>query len=228
MSMETPSKQDVVLVLLEQANSILVHLDPRIQGVMLPPNYKRQSHLVLQYGLNMPIPIHDLQIDDQGIAATLSFNRSPTWTFVPWAAIFAVIDGEQQRGYQWDTDMPYDLKSPQRPRIVSATNPPLSAVPKKESKRPVLRAIRGGNADPELPEPTRTKESKPATRSSVKPTLVALVNNESTSSTTTEPPREIAPVPSVSSVSTNEELIEPPSKPQKPKRELPPYLRIVK
>jgi hypothetical protein len=43
----------------------------------------------LDYGLDMPRPIPDLETDERGIKATLSFGGEPVGTFVPWAAIIA-------------------------------------------------------------------------------------------------------------------------------------------
>jgi hypothetical protein len=43
-----------------------------------------------EYGLNLPVPIPDLEITDEGIRATLSFNRMPRRTFVPWEAVIQV------------------------------------------------------------------------------------------------------------------------------------------
>jgi hypothetical protein len=48
---------------------------------------------VLSYGLDMPVPISDLEISDAGISATLSFSRLPHKTFVPWEAVVGL------RGY---------------------------------------------------------------------------------------------------------------------------------
>jgi hypothetical protein len=39
---------------------------------------------------NMPIPIPDLEATDAGIFATLSFDRTPCKTFVPWSAVLAM------------------------------------------------------------------------------------------------------------------------------------------
>ena len=44
-----------------------------------------------EYGLNLPVPIDDLEITDIGIRATLSFSRAPRPTFVPWAAVVGII-----------------------------------------------------------------------------------------------------------------------------------------
>jgi len=45
----------------------------------------------LAYGLDMPKPIEDLQVDDTGIHATLSFGGLG-WhkTFVPWEAVLGL------------------------------------------------------------------------------------------------------------------------------------------
>lgn len=57
----------------------------------LPPGLFKEeglfSTITLDYGLNMPIPIPDLKVDESGISATLSFGREPFATFVPWEAV---------------------------------------------------------------------------------------------------------------------------------------------
>ena len=59
-----PRKKDVALELLEHA-TVFVHLDPRAEAVRVPPWFKRQPQLVLQVGLNMAVPIPDLEVDDE-------------------------------------------------------------------------------------------------------------------------------------------------------------------
>jgi len=55
--------------------------------LMTEPWIARETAIHLEYGLDMPVPIADLSITDKGIAATLSFNREPCYTFIPWDAI---------------------------------------------------------------------------------------------------------------------------------------------
>ncbi|MCS6915777.1 MAG: hypothetical protein RMK29_15695 [Myxococcales bacterium] len=121
-----PDKREFLLHLLEDA-WVLVHLDPRHPEVKLPEYLRQQPHLILQYGYNMPVPIVDLQIDDRGISATLSFQRTAHATFVPWAAVFAMADGDR-RGYVWEKDVPKDLKPP--------AVPPPPQEPAKPARRP--------------------------------------------------------------------------------------------
>ena len=56
-----PPKKEVALALLERS-SVYVHLDPRQPPVVVPPWFKKQPQLVLQIGLNMPVPIPDLEV----------------------------------------------------------------------------------------------------------------------------------------------------------------------
>lgn len=66
------------------------HVELKVPESVLPEEGEAR---VLSYGLDMPVPIPDLEITDAGISATLSFSRSPRKTFVPWDAVVGV------RGY---------------------------------------------------------------------------------------------------------------------------------
>lgn len=90
---------------------VMVLFDPRKEKVQLPEYLKKETHVALQYGYHMPIPIRDFQIDDQGISATLSFQQRFSFTFVPWSAVFAISDGEQKNKV-WEKDIPTDLDLP--------------------------------------------------------------------------------------------------------------------
>src|SRR5579859_1055269 len=107
MSSPLPPKREVALALLERS-SVHVHLDPRHANVIVPPVFKSQSQLVLQIGLNMPVPIPDLRLDDDGMSCTLSFNRSPFYCVVPWSSVFAMV-GEDGRGMVWPDDVPAEV-----------------------------------------------------------------------------------------------------------------------
>ena len=76
MANPPPDKHELMLKLLEHG-SVFMHLDPRRPGVIVPLHFRTQSQLVLQIGLNFPIPIRDLEIDAEGVRCTLSFNRQP-------------------------------------------------------------------------------------------------------------------------------------------------------
>ncbi|MBW2522980.1 MAG: hypothetical protein JRI23_02335 [Deltaproteobacteria bacterium] len=126
-----PPKREVALALLE-GPSMFVHLDPRREGVTVPQRFRKQAQLVLQLGLDMAVRIPDLEVTEEGITATLSFNRTPHWCGIPWAAVYALV-GEDGRGMVWPDDVPPEL-------AVAGPRPRLQAVeagkaPKKERKR---------------------------------------------------------------------------------------------
>lgn len=101
------SKKEVTSALLCKGK-VFVHLDPRKLGVVLPPNLRLQPQVVLQIGWDMPVPIPDLSLDEEGIYGTLSFKGVPFTCFLPWRTIFAVV-GEDARGLTWEEDMPAEV-----------------------------------------------------------------------------------------------------------------------
>lgn len=83
--------KDTMLELLASGAYVRVTFDPRHANVNVPPQFRASAELVLEYGYDMPVPIPDLHVGEVGIAATLSFNRQPVPTFVPWVAVTAVV-----------------------------------------------------------------------------------------------------------------------------------------
>jgi stringent starvation protein B len=106
-STERPSKRHAFLALLREGWTSL-HLDARSPGVVVPANLKREAHLVLQYGHDLPIPIPDLEVDDYGVRATLSFSRTAHVTVVPWSAVY-VVACDDGRGVLYTEDVPSDV-----------------------------------------------------------------------------------------------------------------------
>jgi len=109
MTQLLPPKKEVALALLERSN-VDVYLDPRSKGVVVPPQFRREPRLIRKIGLNMPVPIPDLHLDEESMACTLSFNRSPFYCIVPWSTVFAMV-GEDGRGMVWPDDVPHELAS---------------------------------------------------------------------------------------------------------------------
>lgn len=80
-------KKTLFETLLSEEN-VLVLFYPDIDTVI--PDFLRtpeNSVIKFEYGFEMPIPITDLVLTEDGIRATLSFNRTPHSTFVPWKCI---------------------------------------------------------------------------------------------------------------------------------------------
>ncbi|MCB9661380.1 MAG: hypothetical protein R3B40_32515 [Polyangiales bacterium] len=121
-----PDKREVARSLLLRG-SMFVHLDPRVEGVVVPPWLRKQPQLVLQLGLDMVVPIVDLRIDKDGVYGTLSFNRSPFTCIVGWDAIFALA-GDDGRGMVWPESMPPEILAEVEREAGRRGPVPLSAV----------------------------------------------------------------------------------------------------
>ena len=138
--MTLPPKKQVALALLERS-SVFIHLDPRHEQVSVPRWFKAQPQLVLQIGLNMAVRIPDLDVDDDAVSCTLSFNRLPHFCYIPWTAIYALV-GEDGRGMVWPDDVPAEVA------CQSASTPPPRA---KNSLRPIAGG--GKRMDSDRPAP---------------------------------------------------------------------------
>ena len=106
-SSERPTKQQAFLALLREGWTSL-HLDARRPGVAVPQQLQGEPHLVLQYGHDLPIPIPDLEVDEYGVRATLSFSRTAHRTVVPWSAVY-VVACDDGRGVLYSEDVPPDV-----------------------------------------------------------------------------------------------------------------------
>lgn len=206
-----PPKKEVALALLEREPSVFIHLDPRRPGVVVPKWLANQPQLVLQIGMNMTIAIPDLKVEEEGISCTLSFQRTPIWCRLPWSAIWAMV-GESQRGMVWPDDVPPEVAAQQQQKAAAAA-------PKEKAKKPRPRLAAVGPADRAEGEAEAAPPQEPA-----------------------EGEAEAAPAPAAApaaapATARDEEQPEageggaqgPTARPGgKPKRELPPYLRVIK
>jgi stringent starvation protein B len=226
-----PRKKDVVLQLLEQA-TVFVHLDPRAEAVRVPPWFKRQPQLVLQVGLNMAVPIPDLEVNDEGLSCTLSFNRAPFLCVIPWSAVFALVD-ENRQGMVWPDDVPPEIAAqaqqakpaPARAELKIAPPPAAEAAPAKKAKR----ARKTATKVPARAASAAGAEAKPArARAAAKPRATAA------KTTATKPKRGVAPTAVAAAQKAPLQRAEPAAAPAPAaaagdgKRKLPPYLRVVK
>jgi|GEM_PF-345012 len=107
---QLPPKPDVALALLQSTMSVYVHLDPRGDDVKVPAWFKKQPQLVLQVGLNMAVPIPDLDVGQGALSCTLSFNRRPEFCRIPWDAIYGLV-GDDGRGMIWPESIPPEVAS---------------------------------------------------------------------------------------------------------------------
>ena len=109
MSKEHPMDKKTFFQTLLEAGSVYVHLDPRKEGVVVPSALKDGPMLTLVFGLRLPVPIPDLEINQEAVTGTLSFDRTPYWCKVPWKAVYA-LSTEDGRALVWPEDLPRDVQ----------------------------------------------------------------------------------------------------------------------
>lgn len=203
-----PPKKDVALALLEQS-TVFVHLDPRGEDVRVPAGFKKQPQLVLQIGLNMAPPIPDLDIGDEGISCTLSFSKMPHYCWIPWDSVFALV-GDNARAMVWPDDIPREVAA-QAAQQRMQNKPALRAVPKAEAEpAPALRA----EAKEEKPKKKRARKTAAKDDAKAKsPRPVGAARPEPV-----EQKPAAAPGRDATAAGPGD----------KPRRVLPPYLRVIK
>ncbi len=239
MTQVLPPKKEVALALLERSN-VDVYLDPRAHGVVVPPQFRKEPRLILKIGLNMPVPIPDLRVEEDSMSCTLSFNRSPFYCVVPWSGVFALV-GEDGRGMVWPDDVPQELAVKVAPP--SAEDGAASPSPASPG-----RVGGGGGRRPrgsKLAEdvPSRSSAERPSGRGrgakksskkdDARPTLVAVPSQGGARD-------NVSVIPSLQNRGAQSSRVPPSDAPtpvppregrpesNRPKRELPPYLRVVK
>jgi stringent starvation protein B len=214
-----PPKRDVALALLE-ASTVFIHLDPRADSVRVPPWFKRQPRLVLQIGLNMPVPIPDLNLDDDSVSCTLSFNRSPHFCWIPWSSVFALV-GEDGRGMVWPDDIP--------PEVAAE----MQSAQQKQQTRGHLRAVRDDEPKPAAvrlvqSDKSRQKRAKKRALRAERASQPEPQPEPQTAEARRQPVPLRAEAPKASAPSARAQSSAGTSNGRKTKRELPPYLRVVK
>ena len=164
-----PSKKQVLLELLEKSN-VLMHIDARRDDVMVPKNLKTQAQLILQLGLNLAVPIRDLDVGDDGVKCTLSFNRTPFFCVLPYPSIFAMV-AEDGRAMVWPEDVPEvvaraheeearregKIPPAREPRALSPATPNVL-----QSKRPLREEPKARPEQKRAPKANKPVPAKPA------------------------------------------------------------------
>ena len=123
-------KRESLLELLEEG-VVMLHLDARREGVIVPGHLRDDPCLRLNiaYGFNLPA----LEVDAEGVYAVLSFGGRDFPCTLPWSAVFAMtLPDLEHRGRLWPQTVPPEVSSV------------LAETADDEAEPPVLEAIEGG------------------------------------------------------------------------------------
>lgn len=225
---EPPPKKEIMLALLERS-SVFIHLDPRKEEVRVPPWFKNQPQLVLQVGLNMAVRIPDLDVGDDAVSCTLSFNRSPVFCYMPWTSVFALV-ADDGKGMIWPNDIPKEVAAQQAEQAQrDQTRAQIRPVPARVAPLvPAAKAAKAAKADPAKPagkkrSPARIRAERPLAEEK-RPAVASTPNGPSAKGGRETPAR-----PAPGSRPSRPSRPNSPSEPSvEAKRPLPSYLRVVK
>lgn len=220
MANPPPDKHELMLKLLEHG-SVFMHLDPRRPGVVVPLHFRTQSQLVLQIGLNFPIPIRDLEIDAEGVRCTLSFNRQPFYCIVPWSGVYAMVSEDGQVTV-WPSELPPELMQPAEGPAAAAPSGAQAVRARKPKDKSTKKTPR---STPSLVPAAATEESPSAD------TVTASAERTGSGDATSQPAVAVAASDgTTNSASESDESAsgDAPKRFTRSGREVPPWLRVVK
>lgn len=153
MDKKGPEKQKRLLAALEKG-MVMIHLDARRAGVLVPPSLRGEAHLRLNLSYNFDPP--DLAIGEWGVRSTLSFKGSRFKVAVPWSALFAITSHVTKEFWMYPDDIPSELIESS---VMSARSEAPPPAPQKEAPaaedatpRAILREVAHPPRDEKEPE----------------------------------------------------------------------------
>ncbi len=205
-------KKQVLLEALDAAPTVMLHLDARREGVKVPDVHRSNYALALRVGYMLSPPIN-LSCGDEFVTCTLSFNRTPFYCELPWDAIYAIAcdDG---RAAVWPDDIPPEAAARFSGAFAGRSD---AAAGAERVEAP------GAEAKAKRTPPRKDKPRLGSVDAGVRARPVTVRGGASEAKS---PPE--APPPAGSDAPQAEGDSAPPAAERKPKRELPPYLRVVK
>ena len=141
MDKKGPEKKARLLDALDKG-MVMIHLDARRPGVLVPASLRTEAHLRLNLSYRFDPP--DLTVGEWGVRSTLSFSGSRFTVAVPWSALFAITSHVTKEFWMYPDDMPAELIQ----QTMVTTKAPMPeamaeqpASPPVERPRAVLREV---------------------------------------------------------------------------------------
>src|SRR5688572_29894030 len=99
-------KKDKLLAALDKG-MVMVHIDARRPGVLVPAQLKEEFHLRLNLSYRFDPP--DLTIGEWGVRATLTFSGARFTVALPWSCIFAITSYVTREFWMFQEGLPPEL-----------------------------------------------------------------------------------------------------------------------
>ena len=148
MDKKGPEKKARLLAALDKG-MVMIHLDARRPGVIVPPSLRNEAQLRLNLSYRFDPP--DLTVGEWGVRCSLSFSGSRFKVAVPWSALFAITSHLTKEFWMYPDDMPAELI--QQTMVTSKVPMPESVAEQPEAAverpRAVLREVARQEEPPE-------------------------------------------------------------------------------
>jgi len=135
MDSTTQEKKERLLSALDKG-MVMIHLDARRPGVVVPNQFRQEAHLRLNLSYRFDPP--DLSVGDWGVRSTLTFSGQRFTVAVPWSALFAVASHVTHEFWLFPEDMPEELVAAAQAK---GKEERVQQPPGGKASRPVLRAL---------------------------------------------------------------------------------------
>lgn len=161
METKGPDKKELLLAALEQG-MVMIHLDARRPGVLVPTHLRNEHHLRLNLSYRFDPP--DLSVSDWGVRSTLSFSGTRFTIAVPWSALFAIASHvTKELAWMYADDLPEEILQQAQvttkvptPELTPAAPPPAEARPRAVLREvPCEKDAEPPEGPPEDPPPPR-------------------------------------------------------------------------
>jgi stringent starvation protein B len=160
MDKKGPEKKARLLDALEKG-MVMIHLDARRPGVLVPAALRTEAHLRLNLSYRFEPP--DLTVGEWGVRSTLSFSGSRFTVAVPWSALFAITSHVTKEFWMYPDDMPAELI--QQTMVTSKASVPEPVAEQPGTSAPVERpkvVLREVVLQQEEPPPAEEAPAVPA------------------------------------------------------------------
>jgi stringent starvation protein B len=144
MDDRTAEKKERLLLALDRG-MVMVHLDARRPGVLVPPELRTEAHLRLN--LSYRFKPSDLSVGEWGLRSTLSFSGTRFTVAVPWSAVFAISSQTSREFWMFPEDMPPELTGTAGARLA----PPPALAPRLRRLSPETSAAEANGSEEPRP-----------------------------------------------------------------------------
>jgi hypothetical protein len=77
----------------------------------VPSEHQGKSALTLLFGLDLPVALEDLYIDDKKLAVTLTFERCFHHCVIPWDAVWYIVPQGEKQGIIFEPSLPPEARN---------------------------------------------------------------------------------------------------------------------